>query len=176
MTDVTASVTGGGEVARAIADKLGELARSGQVAMVVASVSVAGDAVAGCPVEEGALRASVRVVPHPDGARVTMGGESAPYAIYVHEDLRARHDTGGPRFLANALDRAKGTLLRDAQSAMASQSAAAAQSLALASGATAKRAAKSARKQRAATMRAVSGMSMTGSGKKRKKKKRSKRR
>lgn len=56
------------------------------------------------PVDLGALRASGLVMPvqfMPTKIRVAMGfgGPSAPYAIYVHEDLTANHPVGQAKFL-----------------------------------------------------------------------------
>lgn len=64
------------------------------------------------PVEHGPLRASVTVFgPYIIGpehrrqifTRITVGGPSAPYAIYVHEDLEAFHDDGQAKFLESVI-------------------------------------------------------------------------
>lgn len=61
------------------------------------------------PVDTGALRASHRLS-GPEGSKtmmsvsVTVGGPSALYATYVHEDLNAKHPKGGhAKFLENAV-------------------------------------------------------------------------
>lgn len=56
----------------------------------------------------GALRASVRVVgPTRQGSRifvlVAAGGPSAPYAIFVHEDLDAFHKIGQAKYLESVI-------------------------------------------------------------------------
>lgn len=64
------------------------------------------------PVDEGELRASIHVqgpfVVYLKGRRViygniVAGGPSAPYAIYVHEDLDAQHKVGQAKFLESWL-------------------------------------------------------------------------
>lgn len=61
----------------------------------------------GTPVDTGELRGSTHVVPPETQGRdtvivVAVGGPAAPYALYVHEDLEAHHDVGGPKFLETA--------------------------------------------------------------------------
>lgn len=58
------------------------------------------------PVDTGALFGTIHVVQPRDargryrvGWAIVAGGTSAPYAIYVHEDLRARHDRGQAKFM-----------------------------------------------------------------------------
>lgn len=54
------------------------------------------------PVLTGALRASGHVTgPEGDAQVVTLafGGPAAPYAVFVHENLAARHVTGEAKFL-----------------------------------------------------------------------------
>jgi hypothetical protein len=56
----------------------------------------------------GALRASVRVIaPVRKGTSVFVlvaaGGPSAPYAIYVHEDLDAFHKVGQAKYLESVI-------------------------------------------------------------------------
>jgi len=60
------------------------------------------------PVLTGALRGSHethRPEYGPDGlvVRVTVGGPAAPYALYVHENLDARHENGQAKFLEYAV-------------------------------------------------------------------------
>jgi hypothetical protein len=64
------------------------------------------------PVDEGELRASIHVqgpfIVYLKGRRViygnvVAGGPSAPYAIYVHEDLDAQHKVGQAKFLESWL-------------------------------------------------------------------------
>lgn len=64
------------------------------------------------PVDTGALRGSGHVVPPETtaaGATVLLGfgGSAAPYAIYVHEDLTARHVVGEAKFLERSVDEAR---------------------------------------------------------------------
>jgi hypothetical protein len=56
------------------------------------------------PVDTGNLRASGHVRPPVlDGGQVTVtmgfGGAAAPYALYVHEDLRTFHNVGQAKYL-----------------------------------------------------------------------------
>lgn len=57
------------------------------------------------PVDLGPLRASGHVVYGHAGltARLDFGGPSAPYAVYVHEDLEAFHRVGQAKFLESVL-------------------------------------------------------------------------
>lgn len=60
------------------------------------------------PVDTGALRGSGHVdAPQmsADSATVQLGfgGPSAPYAVYVHENLSARHPSGKAKFLEGAM-------------------------------------------------------------------------
>lgn len=65
------------------------------------------------PVDTGALRDSGLVdepVSTVSGVKVTLGfgGVAAPYAIYVHEDLEARHSPGtGAKFVERPLHEAE---------------------------------------------------------------------
>ncbi len=65
------------------------------------------------PVEFGPLRAShVTTPPLIDGRTITVkivvGGPSAPYAPYVHEDLEAEHPNGGQaKFLESTIDESR---------------------------------------------------------------------
>lgn len=67
------------------------------------------------PVDTGALKNSgfveIPVWVTPGLARVTVGfgGPAAEYAVIVHEDLEAHHETGGPKYLESViLERAPG--------------------------------------------------------------------
>lgn len=60
------------------------------------------------PVDTGALRASGHVGRAKRDAgeitvRLSFGGPSAPYAVYVHENLEAYHPTGQAKFLEGTL-------------------------------------------------------------------------
>lgn len=60
------------------------------------------------PVDTGALRASGHVQPPVEDARgvsveLGFGGPAAPYAVYVHENLDARHTVGQAKFLEEPL-------------------------------------------------------------------------
>jgi hypothetical protein len=64
-----------------------------------------------CPVQTGALRASIHVEgPTRDGrkiqARVVAGGPSLGYALTVHEDLDAYHKNGEAKFIERPLKEA----------------------------------------------------------------------
>lgn len=63
---------------------------------------IAGKAKDEVPVDTGALKSTIHV-DLGDGdeisAAVVCGGPAAPYAVYVHEDLTARHPVGGPKFI-----------------------------------------------------------------------------
>lgn len=60
------------------------------------------------PVDKGNLRGSVHVEP-PErdwrtiSCRIVAGGVSAPYAIYVHENLEAFHPVGEAKFLESVI-------------------------------------------------------------------------
>jgi hypothetical protein len=57
------------------------------------------------PVEFGALRGSHETSRPVDGAvTISVGGPAAPYAVYVHENLEARHPVGQAKFLEGALN------------------------------------------------------------------------
>ena len=61
------------------------------------------------PVDTGALRASGHVTgPLLSGREISVklgfGGPAAPYAVKVHEDLRAHHDVGQAKFLESVLN------------------------------------------------------------------------
>lgn len=60
------------------------------------------------PVDKGPLRASIHQIgPFREGRRIytmiVVGGTSAPYAIYVHEDLEAFHPVGQAKFLESVI-------------------------------------------------------------------------
>ena len=64
------------------------------------------------PVETGALRASGQIQPPTTtpttvSVAIGFGNSSTPYAIYVHENLRARHPVGEAKFLENAATAAR---------------------------------------------------------------------
>lgn len=61
-----------------------------------------------CPVEFGALRASIHAEgPTRDGrdmrASIVAGGPAAPYALIVHEDLEALHTNGEAKYIERPL-------------------------------------------------------------------------
>lgn len=61
-----------------------------------------------CPVDTGALRSSGHVAPpETSGGRVVVtlgyGGPAVSYAIFVHENLTARHPVGKAKFLEDPL-------------------------------------------------------------------------
>jgi hypothetical protein len=67
------------------------------------------------PVDTGALRASHSVSrPETNGddtsVTISVGGPSAPYAIYVHENLEAHHPVGQAKFLESAILEARGEI------------------------------------------------------------------
>jgi hypothetical protein len=63
------------------------------------------------PVDTGALRASHETL-QPEGlgdevkVRIVVGGPSAPYALFVHENLEARHPVGEAKFLERSVHEA----------------------------------------------------------------------
>lgn len=71
-----------------------------------------------CPVDTGTLRSSGFVQP-PDVERGEMsvllgyGGAAAEYAVFVHEDLTARHPVGKAKFLEDPIRREVPRLARD---------------------------------------------------------------
>lgn len=67
------------------------------------------------PVDEGHLRGSV----HPQGpfrereiiyTLIVCGGPAAPYAIFVHENLTAKHDVGQAKFLESVIMESRRTM------------------------------------------------------------------
>lgn len=52
------------------------------------------------PEDTGELKRSARIVTDEEGTRVEY---TAPYAVFVHEDLGAEHDQGQAKFLESAL-------------------------------------------------------------------------
>ena len=65
------------------------------------------------PVDYGILRDS-GVVEQPQikgnviSVKIGFGGGAAHYAIYVHEDLDAKHEVGQAKFLSSSMDEASG--------------------------------------------------------------------
>lgn len=60
------------------------------------------------PVDKGTLRGTVHVVgPVREGRKIytliACGGPSAPYAVFVHEDLEAFHKVGQAKFLESVI-------------------------------------------------------------------------
>jgi hypothetical protein len=76
------------------------------------------------PVDTGALR-STHMVTEPEWSgnvvevSIGVGGPAAPYAIYVHENLTARHTVGQAKFLESALLEALPSLARRVAARMA---------------------------------------------------------
>lgn len=70
------------------------------------------------PVDTGSLKSSHTVTrPERRGDRIQVtigaGGASADYAVYVHEDLSARHVTGQAKFLERAIVEAAASFVAD---------------------------------------------------------------
>jgi hypothetical protein len=66
------------------------------------------EAIRRTPRDTGALRRSGRVTEVKKGDRtcsvsIIFGGPTAPYAVYVHEDLEAYHPVGQAKFLESVL-------------------------------------------------------------------------
>lgn len=59
------------------------------------------------PVDRGTLRGTIHVTPPVLGTNIYVmivaGGPSAPYAVYVHEDLDAFHKVGQAKFLESVI-------------------------------------------------------------------------
>lgn len=76
------------------------------------------------PVDTGALRASGRVEdPNFETAtrvvaELSYGGSAAPYALYVHEDLNARHSVGQAKYLEQPVRAALPGFVRAVTSAL----------------------------------------------------------
>jgi len=67
------------------------------------------------PVRYGILRASheTKIEMEPEiRATIEVGGPSAPYAWYVHEDMEAHHEVGQAKFLESAMMEAGSDLPR----------------------------------------------------------------
>ncbi len=82
-----------------------------QVAAAIARVLITelGEVKERTPLMTGALRRSERVLPpeiNGNIIRVSMmaGGESAPYAVIVHEDLEAHHPVGQAKFMESVIN------------------------------------------------------------------------
>lgn len=64
------------------------------------------------PRKTGALRRSIKVS-KPDlrnktvAVTISVGGETAPYAVYVHEDLEAVHPIGQAKYLSSVINESK---------------------------------------------------------------------
>ncbi|MEO7189491.1 MAG: HK97 gp10 family phage protein [Vicinamibacterales bacterium] len=68
------------------------------------------------PVASGTLRNSGHVelpeiTPSSVTVRLGFGGPAASYAVYVHEDLEARHEVGQAKYLSSVLDESEPFLL-----------------------------------------------------------------
>jgi hypothetical protein len=83
-------------------------------AMYQEGLVIQGVSMSRTPVEFGALRAS-HATQRPDfsgsdpSVQITVGGPSAPYAVYVHENLAAHHHVGQAKFLESAIKEAAPT-------------------------------------------------------------------
>lgn len=113
MSEVSATVSGGDQVAKEVEKQLGHIAQSALLSTLVEAMVIAADAQRRCPVgETGELRASIRAVAVPGGARVVCGGQgpSARYAGAVHERTYAKHDQGEAKFLEHAFQTAAGNV------------------------------------------------------------------
>lgn len=82
---------------------------SGRRALYHVALKIRGLSMAMAPVDTTALKNSHEMPEtgiDSDGdafARLNVGGPAAPYAVFVHEDLTARHDVGQAKFLEYAL-------------------------------------------------------------------------
>jgi len=83
------------------------------VGMRAAAEKIKGNSMALTPVDTSALRAShfVNVDTSPTGIVATVGATQF-YAIFVHENLEARHPVGQAKFLETAIKEAIPTILR----------------------------------------------------------------
>lgn len=68
------------------------------------------------PERTGALRNSIRTQSSQQRGRIikcsiVAGGDDAPYALYVHEDLDAFHEVGDAKFIERPLNRAASSFL-----------------------------------------------------------------
>lgn len=86
------------------------LARAGEAGHKLASKiayrkaeEIAGKAKDAVPVDTGALKSTIHVEREDGGSKwaveIVAGGPSAGYGAIVHEDLRAHHDVGGPKYI-----------------------------------------------------------------------------
>lgn len=102
--------------ARVDATALRKLGISKKAFAVALSEMVLADAKRRTPVRTGALRNSGSITKVDEsGFQVAFGGPAAPYAVFVHEDLKARHRVGEAKFLEKAMfqiDRFARELLR----------------------------------------------------------------
>jgi len=84
------------------------LLREGGRALYAEALEIQKASMRRTPVDTGALRAShVTSEPKLEGGavavKIEVGGPSAEYAFYVHEDLEARHPVGEAKFLEKSV-------------------------------------------------------------------------
>lgn len=107
MAEVTATVQGVEDAEKKIAEALGRVEGTAQLALIVQAAAIAADAAQRAPIQTGALRQSVVVVP--SGSTVAVGF-TAPYAAEVHERTDVAHDEGEAKFLEHAMNEAAATM------------------------------------------------------------------
>lgn len=74
-----------------------------KAALVEEMESIKKVSMARTPVLTGALRDSHEIVETENSVEIHVGGDAAPYALYVHENLQAHHPHGQAKFLESAM-------------------------------------------------------------------------
>lgn len=99
-------VSGIAEVEKRLAQLADDLVNQAGHALRVEGELIMTEAKKRTPVDTGALRASGHVTGPDDSksqkVRLAFGGAAAPYAVFVHENLNARHHVGRAKFLESA--------------------------------------------------------------------------
>jgi len=103
------ALEGVGEMARRLQEIVARMKRELETAVYQEALDVQRFSMRMTPVETGALRASHETKrPRTDSGGtivvdIVVGGPSAPYALYVHENLDANHEVGQAKFLETAV-------------------------------------------------------------------------
>lgn len=106
-----AELAGTAAVTQACLAAAERLRKQGAAALYQEGLKIQRTSMERTPVDTGALRAShVTEQPVIDGmnisVRIVVGGPAAEYALKVHEDLSAHHETGQAKYLESAYNEA----------------------------------------------------------------------
>lgn len=108
MADLTFNITGVRELKAALQRLAAEIPQDVARAMYEEAHVERLESMRRTPVDTGALKGSHEVHAPKFGLRditvdITVGGPSAPYALFVHEDLEAFHKSGQAKFLESTI-------------------------------------------------------------------------